>query len=534
MQYRLRTAIACCILFFLFVRQIQAQTSTLEGFERIAYKHISDTILYLHILQPESGNDVERPAIVFFFGGGWKGGSVHQFKPHAEYFARHGVVTFLADYRVESRQGTTPFDAVEDAKSAVRYLRKYATKWKINPKKIIAAGGSAGGHIAAAAGTVPGLDSDKEDISISSVPNALVLFNPVYDNGPDGYGYDRIGERYLEISPIHNIDSKSPPTIIFFGTEDPLVPVITSEKYLEKMRMVGVRCDLFLYPGQKHGFFNHRQIKYYNETVYQTHLFLQSLNLVNSTPDEADGKVILQQAHAHNDYRHENPLQDAIRQGFCSVEADILFENNYLFVGHDREELLTGHLGNLEDLYLKPLFSRFKEYGSIYPQIKSTPFYLWIDIKYQGKKVFRKLRDVLKKYRPMLISRNNEGLQDGAVQIILSGDRPFKLINKRGNEHMFVDGRPKNLTSSDKIDRMPFVSANIEDIVGKIDSGKVNLTQQQTLEDFVDRAHSLGYKVRFWNTPDHESAWRQLLELEVDLINTDELQQLRSFLISVE
>ena len=87
------------------------------------------------------------------------------------------------------------------------------------------------------------LEEEGEDLNISSKPNVQVLFNPVLDNGPDGYGYDRIGEQYPEISPFHNLRKSSPPTILFLGTADKLVPVSTIKKYREKMECIGSRCD---------------------------------------------------------------------------------------------------------------------------------------------------------------------------------------------------------------------------------------------------------------------------------------------------
>ena len=196
------------------------------------------------------------------------------------------MITVLAAYRVNSLPPTTPFEAVKDAKSAIRFLRKYADELNIDPQKIVASGGSAGGHLAAATGTLPGLDELGEDLNISSKADALVLFNPVFDNGPDGYGYDRIGERYLEISPLHNIRENTPPTIVFLGTEDKLIPVKTAENYKAKMEEIGSRCDLHLYAEAKHGFFNKSKSKgkFFKLTVRETDLFLVSLGFLKGEP----------------------------------------------------------------------------------------------------------------------------------------------------------------------------------------------------------------------------------------------------------
>lgn len=262
----------CCFLMLLCLKLISQ-----DKLKRLLYKEIDTTRLFMEVLYPQESLEQKLPAIIFFFGGGWKGGTIEQFRPQAKYFASRGIIAVLADYRVASRHNSTPFDAVRDAKSAIRFLRLKAEELRIDPDKIIAAGGSAGGHLAAAAGLIEGLEEKGEMLEISSKANALVLFNPVYNNGPGQYGYDRIGERYLEISPFHNIKKGAPPAIVFFGTEDPLVSPETAMAFDAAMEEMGSRCETFLYEGQKHGFFNHSKPKYYRETLYQTDKFLKSL-----------------------------------------------------------------------------------------------------------------------------------------------------------------------------------------------------------------------------------------------------------------
>lgn len=192
------------------------------------------------------------------------------------------MVCFLADYRVRERQGTTPFESLKDAKSAVRYIRQHAADFHLDTTKIVAAGGSAGGQLAAATALVKGFDEQTDNLSISCVPNALVLFNPVIDNGPGGYGYERIGETYKDFSSIHNVRKGAPPTIIFLGTKDHLIPVETAQYYKKVMEKVGSRCDLDLYEGQGHGFFNYNNRDYYEKTVAKADEFLVSLGFLNN------------------------------------------------------------------------------------------------------------------------------------------------------------------------------------------------------------------------------------------------------------
>ncbi len=267
------------LLFVLVIANCVAQ-------EKITYKQIDTAQLVMEIHRPPKMDAAKKyPAMVFFFGGGWKSGTIKHFENHATYFAERGLVCFLVDYRVETRQGTTPFESLKDAKSAIRYVRTNAEKLQIDPDKIIASGGSAGGHLAAATALIEGYNETSDDLEISCVPNALVLYNPVIDNGPGGYGYERVGEAYKDFSPLHNINKDAPPTIIFLGTKDDLIPVETAEYYKTVTEKVGSRCDLHLYDGETHGFFNYTKFENYKKTVVTTDSFLQSLGYLNKDPE---------------------------------------------------------------------------------------------------------------------------------------------------------------------------------------------------------------------------------------------------------
>lgn len=249
------------------------------------YKQIDTTKLFLEVHYPENFNKTNNySSMIFFFGGGWKGGNRSQFLKHAEYFAQRGMVCFLADYRTESKNHTTPFESLMDAKSAIRFIRKNASKYAIDTTKIIASGGSAGGHLASATASIIDFNDPEDELSISCIPNALVLFNPVIDNGPGGYGFERIDEAYKQFSPLHNIRNGAPPTLFLLGTSDALIPVETAAYYKIIMEKVGSQCDLKLYKGQSHGFFNYGNIKFYKKTVRETDLFLQSLGYLSKEP----------------------------------------------------------------------------------------------------------------------------------------------------------------------------------------------------------------------------------------------------------
>ena len=254
----------------------------MEPDEIIEYKAVGETTLTLHVFNPPDHEPTDtRPAIVFFFGGGWIGGKPTHFYRQSEYLASRGMVAICADYRTEGRHGTSPKECVQDGKSAMRWVRSHAGELGIDPNRLAAGGGSAGGHVAAVTGTSEGLNEEGEDTSVSCRPNALVLFNPVVDTGPDGWGYKRVQDYWRDFSPMHNVDEETPPTVVFLGTEDQIISVASMEAFQARMEEAGVRCDLHLYEGQPHGFFNQAR---FHETLLEADRFLMSLGYLSGGP----------------------------------------------------------------------------------------------------------------------------------------------------------------------------------------------------------------------------------------------------------
>ena len=257
---------------------------TITGTNVETYRKIGGTELKLWIFNPATKSEKPLPCIVFFFGGGWSSGTPAQFEPQSRHLASRGMIAIVADYRVKSRQNALPADCVSDAKACVRWVRANASRLGIDPMRIAVGGGSAGGHLAAAVATVPGLDSATDDKTVSCLPNALILFNPGTVMAPFpglelkgfGAGLDkaRFGCEPTEISPIHHVKKGLPPTIIFHGKADTTVPYATVEKFTEVMKAAGNRCELIGYEGQPHGFFNKAK---YPETLEATDGFLVSL-----------------------------------------------------------------------------------------------------------------------------------------------------------------------------------------------------------------------------------------------------------------
>lgn len=231
-----------------------------EGATEHVYKTVGDVDLKLWSFQPADWKPSDsRPAIVFFFGGGWNSGSPGQFQPHAEYLADRGMVAFVADYRVALRHGTLAKDCVADAREAMRFIRGNATTLGVDAGRVGAGGGSAGGHIAACLGVI---SADPE-----SKPELLALFNPAcvlasfegqiyFKEDRSAEMKERMGVEPEALSPVHHVTTDAPPCIIFHGTADDTVPYATAELFASEMKEAGVKCVLHAYEGEGHGFFN--------------------------------------------------------------------------------------------------------------------------------------------------------------------------------------------------------------------------------------------------------------------------------------
>jgi len=252
------------------------------------YKHVEDRELKLYVTKPADWKQSDsRPAIVFFHGGGWTGGSPGQFTEHSKYLVTRGMVCVQVQYRLlDRKKSDPPITCCRDAKSAMRWVRSRAAEFGINPDRIASGGGSAGGHLAAFVGMVEGTDDPSDNLKVSAKSNAMCLFNPVFDNGPGGWGGKRVGDRYTEFSPFHNVTKDDPPAIVFLGSKDSLVPVKTAYDFRQKMTDVGVKSEIHIFEGMPHGFFNHGRNgnKPYFETVTAMDKFLASLGWIEGPP----------------------------------------------------------------------------------------------------------------------------------------------------------------------------------------------------------------------------------------------------------
>ena len=268
---------------------ISAGAQNIVPDKKLLYKEINGDSLYLHLFEPELSKE-PTAVIVFFFGGGWTTGSPKQFYQQSEYFAYRGILAISAEYRIKSVHGTSPFDCVEDGKSAVRWIREHAKELNIDPNKIIASGGSAGGHIAICTAVISGCENPDENLGISSVPNAVIGYNPVFDTTEEGYGHKKVVGRETEISPCHQVKKDMPPMLFFHGKKDKTVPFENATRFTTLMKEAGNNCELVAVDDVGHGFFNGDFFrkgsgnKYFNLTMYDTDLFLVKLGYLSGKP----------------------------------------------------------------------------------------------------------------------------------------------------------------------------------------------------------------------------------------------------------
>lgn len=251
--------------------------------ESVVYKTVDTVPLVLDVLYPPRlDKNKQYPAAAFFHGQRLKG-ERGMFLPQARYLVERGIVCFLVEHvrTKENRLAQNDFDLVTDAKSSIRFIRGNAERFNVNPRMIVSVGFSSGGRTAAATGLISQYNDDHDDLSVSARPDALVLLCPVLDAGPGSgrnFEFRGIGEAYLNFSPVHNIRKGAPPTILFFGAEEPADFITTGKYFKVVMDAVGSRCDLLLYEGQKHGFFGYQKgTKYFEETLQEMIKFLSSI-----------------------------------------------------------------------------------------------------------------------------------------------------------------------------------------------------------------------------------------------------------------
>ncbi len=256
----------------------------LQPTRKVVYKTVADRDLHLHIFEPAGHKTTDRrPVFLAIHGGGWTGGNAQVFYPFAAHFAQQGMLAVSLEYRLYPKQKTTVFDCVRDARSSVRWLRKHAETLGIDPAKIVAMGGSAGGHLAISTALFDDVNESTDDLRISARPDGIILVNPVIDTSAEGYGQAKIGEAWKDLSPVHHVRSGLPPTLIFHGTADNVTPYTGAAKFHTLSLAAGNTSKLITHPGGRHGYIIF-DLQDYRNALEQMHTFLKQHEFVLPKP----------------------------------------------------------------------------------------------------------------------------------------------------------------------------------------------------------------------------------------------------------
>jgi acetyl esterase/lipase len=234
----------------------KGKTTAVTPPDSVVYKTTPQGELRLYLGYPENWDpDGGYPAMLFFHGGSWSGGGPAAFTRQAKYLAGRGMVTGRVEYRLLGKHGTRPDKCVEDGKSAVRWIREHAPELGVDPGRIVAAGSSAGAHVAACTGVIEGFEAEGENHEISSKPDLLVLFCPAMTTTANAKMIRIMGSYELaeSLSPNRSLSEATPAMIMFYGTKD--FHLKGAYRTREIADSIGFHAELWTASDQSHSFF---------------------------------------------------------------------------------------------------------------------------------------------------------------------------------------------------------------------------------------------------------------------------------------
>ncbi|HZK97909.1 MAG TPA: phosphatidylinositol-specific phospholipase C/glycerophosphodiester phosphodiesterase family protein [Prolixibacteraceae bacterium] len=229
-------------------------------------------------------------------------------------------------------------------------------------------------------------------------------------------------------------------------------------------------------------------------------------------------------AHSHNDYEQQTPFMLAYNAHFGSIEVDIWAVNGDLFVAHNKSNIKAER--SLDSLYIQPIVRLFRKNGgkawSNYP----STFQLMIDLKTAAEPTLPLLVEKLKKYPDVFDSNQN----NNAIRVVITGNRPKPSGFSKYPLFIWFDGNVTLKYDDQQLKRIALYSENLAGFTSW--KGKEPILEKEAirLKQVIDSVHGLNKKIRFWNAPDDAFAWKTLMNLKVDYLNTDHIQELSTFL----
>lgn len=239
-----------------------------------------------------------------------------------------------------------------------------------------------------------------------------------------------------------------------------------------------------------------------------------SLLLLAAIPAIAQRVLI----NSHNDYEQAQPFVNAWRNKLFSIEADI-YPGDSLYVAHDKKDISPGK--TLAGMYLQPIIELYAQYrGYISDDTAYAPVLL-IDIKEHSEIAIPQLVKWLSAY-PAVFDRS---VNPHAVQVVITGERGLPMQWKAQPSYLLFDGRPYEAYDSGSLARVAFVSHSYLNYV------KENTNTDSTIQALAAKVHGWNKLLRLWATPDNEGSWSQLLQLGVDIINTDKVSACAAYFL---
>jgi acetyl esterase/lipase len=191
------------------------------------------------------------PVLLFFYGGGWQGGTKSLYPAFGQAFATKGILVAIADYRIYPQVRYPEF--IKDSAQAFAYVHAHAAQYGANPKQLIVAGHSAGAYDAMMLAADPRYLKDAS-ADLSQICGVIGIAGP-YDFLPltdPSYIAVFEGNDRRESQPINYIDGKRPPMLLAYGTSDTVVDPGNSVRMAAKLRSFGSTVRLKAYPNTGH------------------------------------------------------------------------------------------------------------------------------------------------------------------------------------------------------------------------------------------------------------------------------------------